>query len=276
MIVATRTAAERAASRSPGQSVVFVILSAPRSGSWLLWTSLAQHARVALYGELFNDEVYECEPSARVLCSPPMIARPLHGRGDRSHEYLEDLLVQFAASSFGAVGFKLLYGQGRRNTNGAGLWPYLEQRTDIRVLHVVRDNLFGAFLSLKTALATDQWASGRGGETHMPAMYVPVGECREYFESQLRKRRTLERRFRHHDLLEVEYERDLVGNYAATMERIQAFLDLPRQRVSPTTRRQARGPVSRRVINYRELRETFTDTPFARYFGADMEHGDAA
>lgn len=255
--------------------VLFVILSAPRCGSWLLWTSLEQHPHAALYGELFNDEIYAGTPSALVPCSPPMIARPVLGPGERADDYLANLLGQFATSSFAAVGFKLLYGQSRQNPDAARLWPYLERRTDIRVVHVVRENVFEAYLSLQTALVTHQWAAQGRGPARVPPLHITAQDCRAYFEDQLRLQREIRRRFRHHDVLELEYERDLVGTYAATMKRTQAFLALPPQRVSPVLKRQARGSIAQRVVNYGELRDRFAATPFARFFAEPQETGGA-
>lgn len=245
--------------------VFFVILSAPRCGSWLAWTSLAQNPRVAVFGELFNDEVYERPGAEPVRCSPTVIACPPVRADQSSDEYLDEVLSRFVDSPFGAVGFKLLYGQSRHPPHRARLWSYLEGRPDVRVVHVCRANLLESFVSLKVALATDEWAAAGARVKPVSPIHVTPSECRANFEDVLQTRREIRRRFRNHPLLDIEYETDMVGRYGSAMERVQAFLGLSPRPVSAVVRKQATRPVSERVANYGELVRAFAGTRFAAF-----------
>jgi hypothetical protein len=240
----------------------------------LTWTSLAQNDQLAIYGELFNDESYYGK-WRQAGCSPSTIACAPIRNGQSGAAYLDEVLSRFMYSRFAAVGFKLLYDQSRHNRKALQLWSYLERRTDARIIHLSRANLLEGFISLKVALATDRWFECSAHEPATAPIELSPEECWANFRDVIRARREIYRRFRNHALLEVEYEKDLVGKYDLTMERIQSFLGLVPCPVAPVILKQARAPLSRRLANYAELRRAFAGTRFASFFREPLDAEEA-
>lgn len=253
------------------QPVPFMIISPPRSGSWLVWTSLAQHPRIAIFGELFNDELYAESGGLETWRSPPTIAcRPIRP-GDSGARYLdEEVFSRFARSKFRAVGFKLLYGQAQHDRRIASMWDYLTDCENMYVIHLHRANLLECLVSLKTALATDRWfaqSDAALGDHNVSPVWLSPEECAESFRLALDQRRQIDRMFARHRTLALEYETDLVGQYRRTMDRVQAFLGLHLVPVSPALKKQARKPLRDRIANFQELRRAFEGSRFAPFFG---------
>jgi hypothetical protein len=250
--------------------IYFVIISPPRSGSWLLWTSLAQHPSVAIFGELFNEDHFGTGNKLHVQCSTPAIICRSVRRDEPGDDYLHrEILLKFAGSNFHAVGFKLLYDQARQNRNLRRLWLYLAEDPSIRIIHLWRANLLEGLISLKMAIASDQWIcypQDKMVRRDLRPLRLSHEECMAYYRHVLNRRRQIQCLFTRHRVLAIEYKKELVGSYNETMARIQMFLGLMPRQVRPVLEKQSTKPIQELVANYQELRETFTGPQFALYF----------
>jgi LPS sulfotransferase NodH len=240
--------------------VRFIILAHARSGSNLLGIALAQHPRVAAFGEPFNGDIYSERPT-----------NYFHGgayhRGEDGAEFLDNLYRDNDGQG-NAVGFKILYDQASALSRAQTAWQFLIEHTEIRVIRLQRANLLAAFVSLKTAIQTGEWArvvSDPATNETLTFRLDPT-ECLDYFrmiERYTRHARTL---FRDHRVLDFVYEYDLSERFEVSLRRTQEFLGVSDFPVPPLTYKQSDSELSERIENFAALAEYFAESPYANYF----------
>jgi LPS sulfotransferase NodH len=261
----------------------FILLGHARSGSTLLICSLSQHPNIHLFGELFNTVEDERHRSFRSGLRFPQSARApgddvtvnetdFYRYGDDGAEFLRRHVFYEHAHAPLAVGFKLFYQQARTTSGARRVWHYLRAHPEVRVVHLLRRNLLESLLSLRIALATDEWARPRGQQTPpapAPRLHLSPAECAGYFARIERQRESARRRFKAHPVLEVEYERDLCGRFGETVREVESFLGVPvggESAAAPQLEKQGRGALSERISNYGELQSHFRHSPYAHLF----------
>jgi hypothetical protein len=209
-------------------------------------------------------------------------------------KFLKEEVFQVYPSHLNAVGFKLLYTQARyrkmwwdtprysdwwehmdgsrkawRNAK-SDLWSYLHSHTDLKVIHLVRENLLRQKLSARLAKATGKWGVGATGgiakPREKPRVTLDPERCKRDFAAKERMRREAVQNFSDHDLLQTSYER-ISDTPQAVLARIQRFLDLDVMTLHTDTRKQEKRPLEEAIANYSELRDALSDTPWHRFFG---------
>jgi LPS sulfotransferase NodH len=227
----------------------FVILGHPRSGSTLLVQSLRAYEGILAYGELFQDE-----PDARRRAFRG--AHVYYETDADGAAFLSDTIFHDDGDADTvAVGFKLFYTQARAR-GARSAWRYLLGRTDLCVIHLTRDNLLDAFVSLREAEASGRWHVGLG-ETPPAgaAIHVDPGDCLRFLDCVSAHRAWVRRAFQSHALLELSYERHLAADFDRTMAQVQGFLGVPPKPLPILSRKQSSGPLETRVSNYHELKD---------------------
>jgi len=199
----------------------FVILTKSRSGSKWLVELFDRHEGVDAYGELFAGpgaardygssgvpyfDAYLENVRLRRIC--PLLYHRV--------SYLSKL---YASRLDAAIGFKLMYGHAAR-----GLFEYFALRR-VRVVHLIRGNVFDAVLSYEVAKARGLFGLRRGDI--VPPVKVtldPEGLRRrlEEHEFAIAQARCRIQRYRL-PWLDVFYE-ELVSRREETMERALRFL----------------------------------------------------
>jgi LPS sulfotransferase NodH len=238
----------------------FIVLGRSRVGSNLLRGLLNAHPHIVAFGEIFRDTTsldwdhtgYFQSNGVRTLVQRDparFLDAKLFGRYPRS--------VQ-------AVGFKLFYYHAREGGQ-ASPWPYLLERPDVKVLHLKRRNVLQTHLSRKRAALTDRWVETSGQPRGAEAVHLDYEECLKDFEQTRAWEDEYDRCFSAHPLLKVEYER-LADDYRTEIAKVQEFLGVTPQPVTPSTFQQARQPLSTSIANYRELKERFSGTPWQEFF----------
>jgi len=156
------------------------------------------------------------------------------------------------------------------------LWSYLRSRTDIRVVHLIRENLLRQKLSSRLAKATNKWGVGATGgiaeSEERPRVSLDPELCKRDFEAKERMQREAEQDFKDHDLLRTSYEK-ILDDPSAELTRIQRFLGLDVESLHTETQKQEKRPLDQAIINYSELRAAMEDTPWIRFFEeTDPDH----
>lgn len=238
----------------------FIILGRSRSGSNFLRGLLNSHSQIITFEELFKN--------------PEMIGWGLDGysQDQRTLEqfrtdpiaFLEKNVFVKMPMEIKAVGFKLFYYHAH-GTSLEPIWNYIKAHTEIRVLHIKRQNILKTHLSKKRAEITDSWINLTGEKEQAPRITLDYEECKADFEQTRAWEDTYTQFFQQHHVLELVYE-DLARNYAQRMEEVQAFLGVNRQAVQPQTFKQASRPLSEAITNYAELKHQFAGTPWQEFF----------
>jgi len=238
----------------------FVILGRSRVGSNLLRGLLNAHPQVATFGEIFRErESFDWDHLGYFQSSA------MRGLAHRDPVAFLDAKVFGRYPTFvHAVGFKLFYYHARADRE-ASVWPYLRDRTDVKVIHLKRRNLLQTHVSRKRAAQTGRWVDTAGNPDRAGRVVLDYQECLDDFVQTRAWEEESDRYFREHQTLQVEYER-LAEDYRAESGRIQGFLGVDVRPVEPSTFQQARQPLSELIANHAELKERFAGTAWAEFF----------
>lgn len=211
----------------------FVVLTAGRSGSTWVMSSLDSHPAVACYGELFHtgEHTLRAPPRGRqdYLYFPTFMAERAGTARERLRapalwkRYLDGLYA--TRPGIVATGFKLLYLQARAHP---WLVPALALRRT-RVVHLIRDNPLDIVISQDMARARGEYHAEVGEEVSAPPRVTL-------------DTRTLMRRIRREELkitlgrravaglalpvLELDYDR-LVSDPSGQFARVLGWLGAP-------------------------------------------------
>lgn len=238
----------------------FVLLTKSRSGSKWLTELLDSHEDVTAFPELFGgaqvrkDYGADGVPTFEQYVARSRSSRALPAEFNRV-AYLKH--IHGSAAGTRAVGVKLVYGHVTR-----GVLGYLAARR-VRVLHLVRTNVFDSVLSYEVTKAR-RFGGDRSGEPLEPVrLHLDVRALRKRLDDHeygIARARTAIQQWRL-PWLDVYYE-ELVGRRDETLARVLRFLE-----VAPTSDglRSTFVPVDGRNVvieNVAEIRDELAGTRF--------------
>jgi LPS sulfotransferase NodH len=178
--------------------------------------------------------------------------------------YLESRIFIGQPAQVDAVGFKIFYYHAR-SAAWQPIWSYLVEQRDLHVIHVKRANILRTHLSRKRAALTQKWMDMDGQPAATAQIPLDYAECLHDFEQTRRWEQEYDELFTHHPKLDVVYE-ELAADLPAMVDRVQAFLGLPRIPLTPKTHRQSRQPLAESVANFADLRARFAGTSWSHFF----------
>lgn len=239
----------------------FVIVGTARTGSTMLISLINAHNQALTFGEIFRSPTEIGWDVGEYARAADKNALALY-REDPLR-FLQRTIYREWKPGQRAMGFKIFYYHARESSFSA-VWDYLQTETDIRVLHIKRRNILAQYLSLQRAHLTNQWS---GGDSAGPAVPLSLSaeDCRRHFLWVRTKEAETDAFFARQPLLEIEYEA-LVADTTGQMGKVQDFLGLDRQDVTPGTRQQRSRPLSAEIANYDELKAGFAGTEWASFF----------
>jgi hypothetical protein len=132
----------------------FIILGRGRSGSNFLRGLLNSHNHIIVFGELFNfcDSIgWEFPDYDRFLQNRRLISLMRHNPA----QFLDQHVFKRFPKSILAVGFKLFYYHAQDDSRKT-LWPFIKNQTDLRIIHIKRNNALKVLLSEKRAFQTNR------------------------------------------------------------------------------------------------------------------------
>lgn len=143
---------------------------------------------------------------------------------------------------------------------------YLINDKDIKIIHLIRENKLKQYLSLVRAVHTDAWAhKSSGSKQDWHPVQLEYRDCLGFFRMAIEREKKFNQYFKDHPKIEVIYE-DLTLNFESETNRIQDFLDLPRQSLKHDMKKQRKKSVSASIANYVELKSRFIGSEWERYF----------
>jgi LPS sulfotransferase NodH len=250
----------------------FVLLGHARCGSNLLLRALIEHPEVRTAGEILTSfeqvrKISWFDVRASAWRQPRAEA---YQTGQDAAKFLEEHM--FGApqvDGIRACGFKLFYDQARFDASVRTAWDYLLSH-DIRVIHLVRRNLLYALISLEVARRTDEWhrlvEQGAASCPSIPPFELDVAACHQYFDNVTAYRIWATQALARHDVLYVEYEKDVCADFPGTMMRIFDFLGVSRQRPRPGLLKQQTKTAREQLTNFAQLRSYFRHTLYDSFF----------
>jgi LPS sulfotransferase NodH len=238
----------------------FIILGRSRSGSNFLRGLLNSHRQVITFGELFGSD-------AAInwgLFGYPKTSQLLEQFRNDPVSFLESQVFREVPKQIQAVGFKLFYYHAHQE-KWQPVWEYLAAQRELKVIHIRRDNLLKLHLSRKRARLTDRWVNLSGAPEQYAPILLDYQECLNEFVQTRKWESEYVQFFANHALLDVHYEA-LAQNYQGEIGRVQRFLGLSLDAVTPKTHQQSDQPLSASVSNYYELKERFQGTEWQDFF----------
>ena len=272
----------------------FIILCGIRTGSTMLTSFLKSHSNILMFFELFHVDRTSVPFGTDGFRGRAHDEEVVELRNTDPAQFLEQEVFRAHPAHTEAVGFKLLYTQARSREMwwdepkysdwwedmddsrlawrdaDSDLWAYLRSRTDVKVLHLVRENLLRQKVSAELATTTGRWGKEATGgvapsKKGKPQVALDPEVCKRDFAAVERKRRDAEQDFDGHDLLCLSYEQ-ILDAPNATLERIQRFLDLDIESLQTRTEKQEKRALDEVIANYSELQSALSDTPWIRFF----------
>lgn len=266
--------ADRSGAASP-ECRRFVVVSHLRSGTHLLRTALESHPAVVCQTEVFNSDSpnlpYPLDtPTGEVLAR--WVFRPLRPAVSR---------VGFVIQAYHPFGLKAFPGI-RENPAWGDVWSLLEAMTDLRVIHLRRENGLRRHLSQVMARATGAWHAWDPGRVETVSHLKPPGPTDTVdrdraavtldpqrlevdFQETHRLHDAVARRFAAHAYHALTYE-ELCRNFAGATAAVQAFLEVPVVPLQAAVSKLEQRPLADAIANYEALRRHFAGTPWAPYF----------
>lgn len=236
----------------------FVVIGAPRTGTSLMIETLDAHPEVRCYGGVFNrgskgaldpdapdveqwlERLYESE--ARL--DSPRVRRPEAKGGPR------------------AVGFKVHEAQWA----GTRARANLRDRPDVRIVHVVRENVLRTLISAKRAAATRRFQSREAPAGPPAPVGIELDELRFAAEADRAERARIARDFADHPRLEVEYASWRIER-AAMLRRVQEFLQVEvRDDLCTDLVKTGAADLRAALENYEALYTAAQSTELRRFF----------
>jgi LPS sulfotransferase NodH len=249
----------------------FVVIGRHRTGSNMLRYALETHPQVVQYGELFNGALQEIVGAyGKYGYRPDSL---LEWRRADARGFLNEVIYRDAMPPIAAVGFKLFYRHGRSDGNG-NPWPVLRERHDVRIIHLVRKNPIGSFLSVERILRREPHVAMRRSRRTLPRrngaanhgdqrIVVDVQKFKAYLEGYDSDIRTLAEEFPGRATLELSYE-DMASNVNQALDSVLEFLEVTRGPLQVQTERQSDGDVLKLIANLDEVAAAHRGTRWER------------
>lgn len=217
----------------------YVIISRSRTGSNLLISLLDSHPQIMAKGELF---------------------RRLE---ENSTEGIWNDI--FNKKQFGVkfVGFKIFY-YHPIDSEDKSVWNRLIEDKNIKVIHLVRENMLKTFVSRKIAEKTDTWKakSKKSVSVQEKQVTLDFDECVNEFERIKQWEAWAREEFKGHDFHELSYE-DLVSNRESTMKDLFSFFGVKNKQVESKLKKQNAETLNQLILNYEEIKSELSRTQWS-------------
>lgn len=233
----------------------FIILSPPRTGTHMLRSALLEDPNVIVQHEFFNPYLGEHHPYT--------LKEPVKS-------ILNNYAFRPFHSDIKAVGFPI--NEHHANEESAPqwmeVWEELRNIPRLKVIRMRRENLLRAFVSRVTAGQTHQWNIYPNNSHHQQenvAIKVDPKTLEQIFLRNTARYQYFNKLFENQPQIEIVYER-MCDAPTYQFNRVQEFLGLELRELKPTTKKQAKYPLSKALQNYESLKIHFSGSPWAAFF----------
>jgi LPS sulfotransferase NodH len=223
----------------------FFILTRSRTGSNLLVDFLNSNKRILTRNEMF---------------------RNLNGK---DHRKILNKIFRRYPYFIEAVGFKIFYNHPF-DSQQTSLWDELAQEKDMKVIHLVRENILRSFVSHKIAEKTNTWFKKNSSrisamKTNSKSIRLDAEKLQNEIAQTYQWQQEGEERFKEHRILKISYE-ELTQNPDKTFAKVCDFLGVPFKKPNSSFKRQNPERLEELIENYQEMKDLFSNSEFASFF----------
>ena len=235
----------------------FIILSHGRTASTTLRKAMSMHPDVQAYGEVFHKK------GSRVVNGKE------YADGTDGAEFCREVIFK-SPNEFGkrVIGFKIFFFHARRSERQYNAWRYLISDPSIKVLLLLRKNIFDSYVSAARSRRSGIWKLRRDttvAEEHQKPISIDAQECDFYMLSTVAQIEWGRRVFAKHPLMEIFFD-DFQRDFQAELNRIFGFLGVEAKSIPVAFEKLNRAPHPEGIANYDELLKYFQFSVFREFF----------
>ncbi|HEY5049186.1 MAG TPA: sulfotransferase [Rhizomicrobium sp.] len=252
----------------PLRKGLFMITCAARTGSTMLVNFLQSHPQITCHMEIFNPRRVEGFFGAYRKSIRTDSVYEARMRAIR-HGDPTCFLYKFAFDSQGrrSVGFKFKYDElllpvfARPREIIAG-------DCDIAIVHLKRRNLLKRYLSwVAVNHVTGRTMRTTGEEPRkIPPIFIDAEECLKNFQETKLREAEVDRIFRQHQMIDLEYEKLTGANADGELGRLQQFLGVVPRSLKTVIAKLSINRLEQEIANYADLKRKLANTPYSEYF----------
>ena len=170
----------------------------------------------------------------------------------------------------------------RENPAWNNIWDLLQQMSDLRVIHLRRENGLARHLSHILARRTGQWHKWNperldevthlhkpdttgSFDTDRPVIALDADRLRQDFEEVDELHRAAEQKFSAGHYFPLSYEQ-LCRDPESIGASLLQFLNLEPANLEPAVSKLESQSLDRRIVNFSELKPVFNESPWSGYF----------
>lgn len=246
---------------------MYMITCSARTGSSLLETSLLSHPDIQSHGEVYDpNRVNSLRGRYSALLKDDVQRAALTKYRDANQTAFLYKYV-FDAQGKKAVGLKLKHEELFLPKFGETR-EAIRKDTDIKVIHLRRENLFARFVSwwlaAKVTGVTEIHSEEKRPE--ITSVVIPIRDCHMDFDRSAARYDFFRKMYKDHPSLEVTYETLAGPDQKAEFARVQEFLGVAPQELTSKLRKVVTKDLRQIVENYDELAAHFASTRYAEFF----------
>jgi len=216
-----------------------IVLGNARTGSSFLLEGLATLPSLKMYDEIFANH------------------NRTHGE---NYESIIGATFGKVNPSIKIVGFKLFY----NHLSEQELEKFLKM-TDVKVIHLIRENKFKTIVSLDKAYKTNQWHLNNEAQKVSAKIKIDVNTLMERMQRIINYENRFNELFADHDMLFLSYEK-LASKPKEEFDKVSSFLHLPKIDLNKIKlKKQASKELSEDVENMEEITALLKDTEYQKY-----------
>lgn len=142
--------------------------------------------------------------------------------------------------------------------------------TDIKIIHLRRENLFARFVSwwLATKVTQVTEIHSESARPELQQVEIPIKDCHVDMDRSVARYAFFQKMFAQHPIYEVTYEQLAGDQRDDTLKEIQTFLGVEPRTLSSKLRKVVNKDLREIVTNYDELADHFAKTQHAKCFEA--------
>ncbi|MEP0984917.1 hypothetical protein [Ekhidna sp.] len=245
----------------------FVLIHAPRSGSNFLMSKIQSHPNTATFSEIFNanDKSNEYQNFCHALALMDVtIERAISIRELNQSTFLNEVIFKEDYPDFiEAVGFKITY---EDLFNNKDVMNYILENDSVKVIHLIRENLFDIYISFRRALLTKQWVIHRWTSPNLSdelSFHVDVKQCEIFFTNLEQMRSHVQELYKNKNTLELEYCDLVEGIWEPDL---QNHLRLSKADLAANVSKNQKINHSLVIENYQEVQNYFKNSQWSTFF----------
>ena len=217
------------------------------------------HPQIQAYTEVFHGEfASRCSASGQTYAD-----------GDDAGNFCQKSVYQ-EPNEFGkrTVGFKLFFFHARKAENEYNLWRNLSADTSIKVIFLLRANIFDSYVSQQRSEQSGVWTLSPGERpppAHGQPIFIDPIACENYMARTIAEMEWARRTFQHHRQITLQYE-ELQRDFQQSLDTTFGFLGEDRVPISLTFEKLNTAPHADSIMNFEDIVRYFRCSIFRDFF----------